>query len=503
MSDRASRVRATRGGRAVGLLVLLVLLVSACTGGRGTTPSGSPGTTAPPAPAAGPAPGPVRPSAAAPIGVKWDWPRFQSFTPYLKSLGGGATFYELVWCDVEPKQGQRDWSRIDDVVRSSRAVGASMFLKIRVGGSCWATGGRGGNARGTRRPKTASAMPQDLGAYQSFVRAAVQRYAAMGVHEYAIENEVDAPFFWDGTPQDYERLARLAAAAIRAADPGARVLDGGLTSTVYGAGIADRLQSQGHGDQAVAAWQRYYARRFLKSGSIPRVGSAGELATVLGEPRIRRTLAFVDVTRRLAADRVTDAWQLHFYESWDNLPALLDYLHATLPRSFPVEAWEVGSFWPNGSSDQQLRAAEVTKVVATLLAGGVRPVIWLPLAYNGDGGGSELRFGLLDPNGKVRPAGAAVADLATAARGATWRPIETGSLSGVGFGRGDQSTLVVWSDRGTTLPAPPAGAKAEARLAAGGAVAWGADGLRLGPQPVRITVGAALDSVLKALASPG
>ncbi|MEK8106134.1 hypothetical protein NKG94_14925 [Micromonospora sp. M12] len=54
------------------------------------------------------------------------------------------------------------------------------------------------------------------------------------VREYAIENEVNAPSYWAGSPEDYTRLVRAAAETIRATDPTARVVDSGISSVAYG-----------------------------------------------------------------------------------------------------------------------------------------------------------------------------------------------------------------------------------------------------------------------------
>jgi hypothetical protein len=155
------------------------------------------------------------------------------------------------------------------------------------------------------------------------------------------------------------------------------------------------------------------------------------------------------VTQRLARQHVVDGYQLHFYEPWDNVPALVAYLHDTLPPSFPIQAWEVGAFWPGGPADPETLAAAVTKTVAGLLGGGVRRVIWLPLAYNpGRRQDGELRFGLLDPNG------------------------------------------------GATLPAPRTpGSKATGLT--GEPLPLGPGGLRLGRQPVLVTVPAGLAEAVR------
>ena len=126
-------------------VLVAAAVVAACTGqpDRSTTPppGGQPQTTAP-----GHS-GPVVQGSPHPVGAKWDWSRVDRFTPYLRELSGGATFYEVVWCDVERQQGRRDWGQVDQVVRSTRALGYSLMLKLRTG-SCWVTGGQRGTLRG-------------------------------------------------------------------------------------------------------------------------------------------------------------------------------------------------------------------------------------------------------------------------------------------------------------------------------------------------------------------
>ncbi len=440
------------------------------------------------------------------LGAKWDWGRADRFTPYLRRVpGGGATFYELVWCDVEPEPGRLDWSRVDQVARATRRLGYSLYLKLRVG-SCWATGGQAGDRRGGKG-KTASAMPADPTAYQAWVRAAVKRYAPMGVREYAIENEVNGQGFWASSPADYQRLATLGAAAIREADPRALVVDAGISSTAYGVAIADDLLRRGRAAEAVAAYQRYYQRRFDRRGhDFPEVGDPGELRVALQGQQARRNLAFMAVANQLAERKVVDVRQLHFYEPWDNLPAVLAYLRGVLPARFPVQAWEVGMFGPDGAAQaggeatragaatgapspgDGARAGELVKAVCLLLAGGVRPVVWLPLAFDPTGRhADEPRYGLLDPGGAVRPAGEALLRLAGMAAGASsWQGIASGEVTGISFRHGGSTSMVVWSQRGAKLQlAPRPGGHAE--LLGGAGVPWGAGSIEVGPEPVLVT----------------
>jgi hypothetical protein len=480
---------------AVALLAAAVAV--ACTGRPDEptpqTPSGQPQATSGYS-------GPSVKGSPHPVGAKWAWARVDRFTPYLRELSGGSTFYEVVWCDVEPQQGRRDWSQVDQVVRSTRALGYSLLLKIRTG-SCWVTGGQRGTVRGSGgRQKTASATPLDLAAYQDFVRDMVGRYSAQDVHEYAIENEPNArKFFWDGTAQEYERLVTTAAATVRAVDPRAVVVDGGLASNAYGTGIAERLLGQGKDAEAVAAYRRYNARYADGQGeSESQVADADQLRKVLNSEQSRRNLDMLAATMRLARNKVIDAYQLHFYESWDNLPAVLAYLHEALPPSFPIEAWEVGMFWRDGPSDEVVRAGEVVKAVATLLAGGVRRVIWLPLAYNADNGDErgEIRYGLLAPDGRSRLAGAALLDIARAARSTAWRAVSTDEATGIVFGREGKSTLLLWSDRGVDLSGDKQ-AMTRVQGMDGRQLPVAPGAFRLSSQPVFITVQAAPGEALR------
>jgi hypothetical protein len=486
MARQGGPARRPRSAVLAMLGLVLAMVAAGCTGGGSPPPGGGgavPGYSGPP----------VR-GAANPIGLKWDWPNLGRYLPYVKELAGGATWYEFEWCRVERQPGQRDWSTVDRVARSSQRLGYSLLLKIRTG-SCWATGGQRGQERGKKRT-TVSAMPEDLAAYQAFVRAVVDRYRPLGVRRYAIENEVNARNFWDGTPQQYEQLLRLGGRAVHDADPEALVLDGGIASPVYGTAIAAHLLDQGRDGEAVAAYQRYYARR---GSQYPTVATVEDLRGVLDRDLVRRGLDYLAVTQRLAQEHAFDVYQLHYYEPWDNVPALLDYLHQTLPAGLPIDATEVGMFWRGGPdqqrNDQQLRAAEAAKVVALLLAGGVRQVTWLPTGAHDEGEG-ELHFGLLDGAGTVRPAGEVVRRLAGVAEGTTWKGVASGRASGVAFGKGKATTLVIWSDHGATLPGtPPLGAKAS--TLSGAPIPWGKGGLRLGAEPVLVNVPLALEAAAK------
>jgi truncated hemoglobin YjbI len=176
------------------------------------------------------------------------------------------------------------------------------------------------------------------------------------------------------------------------------------------------LLDQGKDSEAVSAYQQYYARRFpVRAQQLPEVSSASELRDVLSTGQAARNLAHFDATVGLARDKLIDAYEIHFYEKWDNVPALLDLLHASLPSDLPLQVWELGQFWPGAPTDEHVHADELQRAVNGFLDGGAQRVIWLPLAYNPNGRNqSELRFGLVDPDGRVRESGRVFAQIAAA-----------------------------------------------------------------------------------------
>jgi hypothetical protein len=434
------------------------------------------------------------------VGAKWDWSRTRTFGPYLHALSGGATFYEAVLCDIEPRPGRFDWANLDEVSRSTRRLGIKLMLKVRIG-TCWATDGHGGYLRGH---KSASAFPADLTAYRTFVRTLVARYAPATVHEYAVENEANDPGMWNGTAAQYSTLVHVAGGVIRATDPKSIVVDSGISSTSYGVAIASSLLDKGQDEAAVLAYQRYYAARPNRATDFPPVSDAQQLQAALRGTQAQRDLAFVGVTERLARERAIDVRQIHFYEPWQNVPALLDYLDATTPPQVPLEAWEVGSYSAAGagSTTAAVRADDMAKKVTLLLAGGLRRVVWLPLAFDPTGRhANEPRYGLLDPDGTARLSGREFLLLLRLARNRAV-PVHRLGLVGAAFERHGRTSMVLWSGSGSRVIAGvPAGSAIDPLGSPpGGAPAR--QSISVGSSPVLVTIDGHVDSAVLHLRSP-
>ncbi len=444
----ARRCRATA---ALAVLAALLVALSGCTSGSSDTPtpsaSATSATTAPATPSASSSTAPVS-AGGNPLGTKFDWSRFDLVSPYLQTISGGSTFYELVWCDVEPTEGQQDWKTMDSVAKRAQSAGVKLMIKIRVG-TCWATPGEANYVRGQKN-KTESSMPSDLDKYAAFVKSVVGRYSPQGVTAYAIENEINSASFWSGTPADFEKLYGVAAKAVREANPNAKVVDPGISSTAYGAGIAQRLLDAGKPAEAVAAYNTYYARRFGTRGDqLTQVSDVAGLRAALASEQGKRNLDYLALAKKLAESGAVDVRQVHFYESPQAAPLFADYVKATTPSSVPIEAWEVGQFNKSDDPPEQVRSNEMVQTVSTLLGGGMRQVIWLPLVSNPNGRNSdEPRYGLLEPDGSVRSTGQAFQAMSKAAAGSTVTPVSGNGLTGGAFESGGQTTAFVWASAG-------------------------------------------------------
>lgn len=129
---------------------------------------------------------------------------------------------DIDWSVVEPVRGAREWGALD------RAVDAARRHDLRVLGllaytPAWA-----------RPPGTTThAPPTDATAFAAFAGAAAQRYRTE-VDAWEVWNEPNIPDFWTPHPDPaaYAALLVGTAAAVRAEDPEATLLAGGLAPAV-------------------------------------------------------------------------------------------------------------------------------------------------------------------------------------------------------------------------------------------------------------------------------
>ena len=162
----------------------------------------------------------------------------------LKRGGVSSIRIPVVWPAVQPtRNGTFNWSGIDAQVENASRVGIAV-LPFLVGAPAWAVPlvpvpGTGGSVKASRSLPVSGAA---AGGWSSFARAAVARYGPGGsfwvehptvpprpIRNWQIWNEENFEYFVARpNPAEYGRLVKLSYIAIKGADPGAKVILGGL-----------------------------------------------------------------------------------------------------------------------------------------------------------------------------------------------------------------------------------------------------------------------------------
>ncbi|MFF7632725.1 cellulase family glycosylhydrolase [Kitasatospora sp. NPDC008050] len=228
-------------GRRQRLLVALVaFIVSAvATVLAGTTTTASPTTTsaAGRSPAAPAAPSsPAAPSKAADprkplrIGIAYGdtltWKNDQDLATGLgDAVNSGAKWVrvDLSWNDIQPDSSKTyEWQRFDRVFKAAQARGLEVLPTIGYAPK-W--------ARKTSCASDDACPPADPALFAAFAADAAKRYAPQGMHTWEVWNEPNIPF-WAPAPDPaaYTQLLGDTSKALRAADPQAFILMGGLAA---------------------------------------------------------------------------------------------------------------------------------------------------------------------------------------------------------------------------------------------------------------------------------
>ncbi len=140
----------------------------------------------------------------------------------LHQLGFGWLKNYLSWAGTEPEPGQYRWEDADNVVKAGETAGLAVLMRLHDTPE-WA------------RPAEATVThpPQNLEDYRRFVTEVARRYRGR-VAAYEIGNEPNLFFEWGGLdpdPAGYVEMLRVAYGAIKAEDPEALVVTGGLSTT--------------------------------------------------------------------------------------------------------------------------------------------------------------------------------------------------------------------------------------------------------------------------------
>ncbi len=143
----------------------------------------------------------------------------------MKAIGITSVRVDANWRMVQPAgAGTFNWSRLDRVVRSARAAG--MLVDLIIDG-CPRWAALPGTS-GDPAPQPASSRQ-----YARWAADVAARYRPEGVNTFEIWNEPNSALFWQPEPDPSAYTADLVAAhaAIKAVDPSAFIISGGLAPT--------------------------------------------------------------------------------------------------------------------------------------------------------------------------------------------------------------------------------------------------------------------------------
>ncbi|MGE5140440.1 MAG: O-antigen ligase family protein [Rudaea sp.] len=125
------------------------------------------------------------------------------------------------WREIEATQGNFEWTRWDRIVQRSAAAGLRIVAVLDTA-PAWAQ-------RDYER-NLPEAPPDDFNAFAVFAREFARRYGSQ-IDDYEIWDEPNVHPNWgdrNADPAEYGRMLHLAASAIRAQDPQARIILAGL-----------------------------------------------------------------------------------------------------------------------------------------------------------------------------------------------------------------------------------------------------------------------------------
>ena len=129
------------------------------------------------------------------------------------------------WKDIEPQPGDYHWERLDACIQAARPYGFHILLSVS-GAPDW--------SRPAGSDLTQDGPPSDYATFATFLTGLATRYAGL-VHAYEIWPEANLNSRWSSlsgvSPSQYTELLRQSYSAIKAADPSAKVVAGGLAPT--------------------------------------------------------------------------------------------------------------------------------------------------------------------------------------------------------------------------------------------------------------------------------
>ena len=207
----------------------------------------------------------------------------------MESAGIGWVRCDFAWLGLEPLRGKWNFAGPDLLMQKAAAHGVKV-LGILGSSPPWANGGKEWNF-----------PPTDINAWRKYVRTVVSRYKGK-VAAWEVWNEENIHAFWQPEPNSSKYMVLLAAASqeIRKADPGAKIVMGGVAG--LGSDYLNACLAMGAADYVDAIAYHPYAET---------IGVEGQPAEDLLRPKESLCRFLVDFVHWLVAqhtDKDLEIW---------------------------------------------------------------------------------------------------------------------------------------------------------------------------------------------------
>ena len=156
-----------------------------------------------------------------------------------KSSGLASVRASVSWKGTEPNSAgvlNTNWmSELDYAISHAEAAGLDVLVPLTAAVPYWASTDPAKYTDSTGQHWNPAYPPTSNADYADWARRMAAHFSAMGVKSFEIWNEPNHKAFWAPSPSAtaYATLLHSAAAAVRAAAPGARIILGGLSGNDY------------------------------------------------------------------------------------------------------------------------------------------------------------------------------------------------------------------------------------------------------------------------------
>lgn len=137
----------------------------------------------------------------------------------MKALGVKQLRFAFGWDGIETEPGHYDWGFWDDFVKLAKEYGISLIPYVCYAPE-WSNDGGGDFWR---------TPPEDLKAFGNFMKVIVNRYKG-SIRSWELWNEPDLQAYWLGSSDQFAEMIKYGAQQVRAADPEAVVVLGGMSN---------------------------------------------------------------------------------------------------------------------------------------------------------------------------------------------------------------------------------------------------------------------------------